>query len=100
MCLWISGPVGVDYVKYHKKGYEVIGVSFDNKEAAWKAAVKQLGMDWIQLSDLKGWECAAAEPYGIQAIPSNILLDPEGRIIASDLRGADLQKKLAEIYGF
>lgn len=88
------------YVKYHKKGYEVIGVSFDNKEAAWKAAVKQLGMDWIQLSDLKGWECAAAEPYGIQAIPSNILLDPEGRIIASDLRGADLQKKLAEIYGF
>ena len=88
------------YVKYHKKGYEVIGVSFDNKEAAWKAAVKQLGMHWIQLSDLKGWECAAAEPYGIQAIPSNILLDPEGRIIASDLRGADLQKKLAEIYGF
>ena len=88
------------YVKYHKKGYEVIGVSFDNKETAWKAAVKQLGMDWIQLSDLKGWKCAAAEPYGIQAIPSNILLDPEGRIIASDLRGADLQAKLAEIYGF
>ena len=88
------------YVKYHKKGYEVIGVSFDNKADAWKAAVKRLGMDWIQLSDLKGWECAAAAPYGIQAIPSNILLDPEGRIIASDLRGADLQAKLAEIYGF
>lgn len=88
------------YVKYHKKGYEVIGVSFDNKAEAWKAAVKQLGMDWIQLSDLKGWECAASEPYGIHAIPSNILLDPEGRIIASDLRGADLQAKLAEIYGY
>ena len=88
------------YVKYHKKGYEIIGVSFDNKEAAWKAAVKQLGMDWIQLSDLKGWECAAAEPYGVQAIPSNILLDPEGRIIASDLRGANLQAKLTEIYGY
>ncbi len=88
------------YVKYHKNGFEVIGVSFDNKESAWKAAVKQLGMDWIQLSDLKGWECAAAEPYGIQAIPSNVLLDPEGRIIASDLRGDVLLKKLAEIYGY
>lgn len=88
------------YVKYHKKGYEIVGVSFDNKDASWKSAVKSLGMDWIQLSDLKGWESAAAEAYGIMAIPSNVLLDPEGRIVASDLRGEDLQRKLAEIYGF
>ena len=88
------------YVKYHKKGYEIVGVSFDNNDAFWKSAVKSLGMDWIQLSDLKGWESAAAEAYGIMAIPSNVLLDPEGRIVACDLRGEDLQLKLAEIYGF
>lgn len=92
--------VVASYVKYHKKGYEVIGVSFDNKETAWKSAVKQLGMDWIQISDLKGWESAASEAYGVQAIPSNVLLDPEGRIIASDLRGAQLERKLQEIYEF
>ncbi len=92
--------VVASYVKYHKKGYEVIGVSFDNKDSSWKAAVKQLGMDWIQLSDLKGWESAASEAYGVMSIPSNVLLDPEGRIVASDLRGAGLERKLQEIYGF
>ena len=92
--------VVASYVKYHSKGYEIIGVSFDNKEAAWKAAVKTLGMDWIQLSDLKGWQSAASEAYGVDAIPSNVLLDPEGRIVASDLRGSALESKLKEIYGF
>ena len=88
------------YVKYHSKGYEIVGVSFDNKAEPWKAAVKQLGMDWPQISDLKGWESAASEAYGIMAIPSNVLLDGEGRIVASDLRGERLHAKLKEIYGF
>ena len=88
------------YVKYHSKGYEIIGVSFDNKAEAWKSAVKRMGMEWIQISDLKGWESAASEAYGIMAIPSNVLLDPQGRIIANDLRGERLQNKLKEIYGF
>ena len=60
--------------------------------------VKKLGMEWPQMSDLKGWQCVAAKIYGIRSIPSNILLDPQGKIVASDLRGEDLQKKLAEIY--
>lgn len=88
------------YVKYHSKGYEIVGVSFDNKAEPWKAAVKTLGMTWPQISDLKGWECAASDAYGIMAIPSNVLLDPDGRIVASDLRGEALQAKLKEIYGF
>lgn len=92
--------VSASYVKYHPKGYEIVGVSFDDKKNAWAAAVKQMGMDWIQISDLKGWECAASEAYGVDAIPSNVLLDPEGRIIASDLRGPALERKLQEIYGF
>ena len=88
------------YVKYHSKGYEIVGVSFDSKAEPWKAAVKQLGMDWPQISDLKGWQSAASEAYGIMAIPSNVLLDGEGRIVANDLRGERLHAKLKEIYGF
>lgn len=86
------------YNKYHAKGLEIVGVSFDQKKDAWVAMVKKLGMEWPQMSDLKGWQCAASKIYGIRSIPSNILLDPQGKIVASDLRGEDLQKKLAEIY--
>ena len=88
------------YVKYHSKGYEIIGVSFDNKGEAWKAAVKQMGMDWPQLSDLKGWQSIASDAYGIMAIPSNVLLDGQGRIVAGNLRGARLHDQLKAIYGF
>ncbi len=86
------------YNKYHAKGLEIVGVSFDQKKDAWTAMVKKLGMEWPQMSDLKGWQCAAGKIYGIRSIPSNILLDPQGKIVASDLRGEDLQQKLAEIY--
>ena len=55
-------------------------------------------MKWHNISDLKGWQCAASEIYGISSIPSNILVDGEGKIVAADLRGEALQKKLAEIY--
>lgn len=87
------------YEKYHAKGFNVIGVSFDQKKEAWVAAVQQLGMRWPQMSDLKGWKCAAAEVYGISSIPSNVLVDPQGKIIAMDLRDAKLAQKLKEIYG-
>lgn len=88
------------YKRYHaKKGYEIIGISLDNNAAAWKKATTTLGMTWIQLSDLKGWQSSAAGLYGIHAIPANVLLDPKGSIIAVDLRGEELLGKLKEIYG-
>ena len=95
-------PVVVEtYKKYHdSKGYDVVGVSFDNNAEAWKKAIGTLGMEWHNISDLKGWQCAAAAVYGVNSIPSNILLDPSGKIVASDLRGEQLKAKLAEIYGF
>lgn len=86
------------YKQYHDKGYEIVGVSLDNNGDAWKQAVKAMGMSWPQMSDLKGWQCAAAAPYGVMSIPSNVLVDPQGVIIAADLRGQDLLNKLAEIY--
>ena len=86
------------YEKYHAKGFDVVGVSFDQKGDAWKKAIEQIGTKWHNISDLKGWQCAASEAYGISSIPSNILVDGEGKIVASDLRGEALHKKLAEIY--
>lgn len=86
------------YEKYHAKGFDVVGVSFDQKGDAWKKAIEQIGMKWHNISDLKGWQCAASEAYGISSIPSNILVDGEGKIVASDLRGEALHKKLSEIY--
>ncbi len=95
-------PTVVDaYKRYHAaKGFEVIGVSLDSKEDAWKKGVSDLGLPWPQLSDLQGWKCAAVDIYGITSIPSNILIDSQGKIVAADLRGAKLGEKLKEIYGF
>ena len=87
------------YEKYKAKGFDVVGVSFDNKADAWKAAIGQLKMPWHHISDLKGWECAASELYGINSIPANVLLDGNGTIVDMDLRGEKLMAKLAEVYG-
>ena len=93
-------PFVIDaYEQYHAKGFDVVGVSFDQKKSSWVAAIQQLGMRWPQMSDLKGWKCAAAGLYGISSIPSNVLVDPNGKIIAMDLRGERLINKLKEIYG-
>ena len=85
------------YNRYKDKGLEIVGVSFDSNKLQWSAAVEKLGMTWPQMSDLKGWECAAAKVYGIRSIPSNILIDPQGKIVAMDLRGSKLQTVLAEL---
>ena len=87
------------YNKYHAKGFEVIGISFDNKKDAWLKAVAQIQMPWLQLSDLKGFECAAAPIYKIDAIPDNILIDPQGKIIDRALRGKALHSRLQKLFG-
>lgn len=87
------------YERYQSKGFNVVGVSFDQRKSAWVAAIQQMGMKWQQMSDLKGWKCAAADLYGISSIPSNVLVDPTGKIVAMDLRGKNLLSKLREIYG-
>ena len=86
------------YNKYHDKGFEVVGVSFDNKKEAWVKAIGQLKMPWLQISDLKGWECAAAPIYKVDGIPDNILIDPQGKIVDRALRGKALQTRLQKIF--
>ena len=92
--------VVANYAKYHEKGFEIIGISFDQKAEPWKKSVEQMGMKWPQLSDLGYWKSAAAGVYGISSIPSSILFDGQGKIIATDLRGEKLGQKLQELYGF
>ncbi|MFT3738038.1 MAG: TlpA disulfide reductase family protein [Breznakibacter sp.] len=82
------------YDKYKSKGFEVLGVSTDHEEPKWKEAVAQDKLSWIQVRDSVG---EVANVYGIEVIPTTFLLDKEGVIIARDLRGEELAKKLAEI---
>jgi|KBSMisStaDraftv2_1062788.scaffolds.fasta_scaffold00427_14 peroxiredoxin len=88
------------YEKYRNKGFAILGVSLDkpNDKLKWLKAIHDDGLGWTHVSDLQYWNNAAARQYGVQSIPQNFLLDPQGRIIGKNLRGDDLQKKLAEIY--
>jgi len=85
------------YNKFHDKGFDVLGVSFDKTKDKWIEAVENDGLTWHHVSDLQYWGNAAGKLYGINSIPANVLLDPEGKIIAKNLRGEDLQNKLAEL---
>jgi thiol-disulfide isomerase/thioredoxin len=85
------------YKRFNSKNFSVLGVSLDNDSTKWKQAVLKDGMPWTQVSDLKGWKNEVAQQYGIQAIPFNFLVDTNGIIIARDLRGTALEKKLAEV---
>ena len=85
------------YGEFHDKGFEIYGVSFDNNRDKWLAAVKDNGMDWIHVSTLGGFDNQAAKDYAVQAIPTNLLIDREGRIVAKNLRGEALYEKIGEL---
>lgn len=87
------------YQKYKDKGFEVFGVSLDRNKEDWVQAINEDGLAWTHVSDLKYFDSQAAHDYNISAIPFSILLDPEGKIIAKNLRGAALDKKLEEVLG-
>lgn len=86
------------YNRYKDKNFTVVGVSLDDKAENWKKAIKDDQMPWAQLSDLKGWKNEVSTYYGINGIPSTLLVDPQGKIIAKNLRGEALNKKLAELF--
>jgi len=85
------------YKAFKNKNFTIVGVSLDNDKEAWLKAVKDDGLTWKHVSDLKQWESTMVPLYGIDGIPFNVLVDPTGKIIASSLRGADLQKTLAAV---
>ena len=87
------------YQKYHDKGLEIIGVSLDDKKQEWAKAMKNDKVTWPNVSDLKGKNSEIAARYFIRGIPHTILLDEDNRIVAKNLRGKALEKKIAELLG-
>lgn len=85
------------YEAYNKKGFGIVGVSLDNNKDAWMASIASLGMEWAQLSDLKGWNCEGAKLYGVNSIPATVLVAQDGTILARNIRGEAIQEKLAEL---
>ncbi|WP_436486506.1 redoxin domain-containing protein [Chitinophaga sp. ARDCPP14] len=88
------------YNKYKEKGFTVLGVSLDmpGQKDAWLKAIDNDQLTWPQVSDLKGWDNEVAQQYGIRGIPANFLIDPNGKIIAQNLREEHLQEELAKIF--
>lgn len=90
--------------KWKDKNFTVLGVSLDGgttrtTKEAWLKAVADDGLTWTHVSDMKGWDNEVSKSYGVSAIPFNFLVDPSGKIIARNIRGEELQTKLAEILG-
>ena len=87
------------YQKYNSKGFEIFQVSLDKTAKAWKDAIAKDQLTWpYHVSDLKYWQSAPAKTYNVSSIPANFLLDPQGKIIAKQLRGPQLEAKLTEIF--
>lgn len=95
-----ENPYNVEmYKRFKDKGFEIYGVSLDQDANRWKAAIEKDGLTWKHVSDLKGWSSSAGQTYNIRSIPSTVLLDPSGKIIAKGLRGEELNAKLQELLG-
>jgi peroxiredoxin len=85
------------YNNFKAKGFDILSVSLDRDKEDWLKAIKDDGLTWTHVSDLKYWDSEAAKLYGVQAIPANFLLDKEGKIIGKNLRGEELEAKLKEV---
>jgi thiol-disulfide isomerase/thioredoxin len=87
-----------NYAKYHAKGFEIYQVSLDRTKAEWINGIKQDNLTWNHVSDLKYWDSSVVSQFSIKGIPMNYLLDKEGKVIDSNLRGPALSEKLQEIF--
>jgi len=87
-----------NYGKYNQKGFEIYQVSLDRTREDWVNGINQDGLNWTHVSELKYWESAVVKQFGIQGIPMNYLLDKDGKVIASNLRGPALGEKLEELF--
>src|SRR5215203_38853 len=85
------------YNQFKDKNFTILGVSLDKKKDAWLQAIKNDGLTWNHVSDLKYWESEAAALYDVRSIPYNVLIDPNGKIVGEDLRGSDLENMLNKV---
>ena len=88
------------YNKYKDENFEIFGVSLDRDKAKWEEAIQVDGLQWLHVSDLQFWNSAAAQLYNVKSIPFTVLLDPDGKVIQTNLRGPALEEKMAGIFGY
>ena len=84
------------YNRYKDKNFTVLGVSLDDDKDAWLKAIKTDGLTWTHVSDLKKWSSEAATKYKLESIPASFLINPEGKIVAKNLRGEELNEFLTK----
>ncbi len=87
------------YNEYHEKGLNIIGVSLDKNKAHWLQAIEKDQLSWNHISNLQYWQEPIAKAYGVRSIPATFIIDKEGKVIAKNLRGAQLDAKIAELLG-
>ena len=85
------------YNEFKNKNFTILGVSLDENKESWKEAIQADGLTWTHMSDLAYWKSAAVPTYQFGGIPFNVLIDPQGVIIAQSLRGPALSAKLREV---
>jgi peroxiredoxin len=98
-CRMENPNVRAAYGKFKSKNFTVLGVSLDRARGPWLKAIHDDNLAWVQVSDLKFWNNEAAAKYHIQQIPQNFLVDPNGKIVAKNLRGPELDARLCELLG-
>lgn len=96
-CLREAPYVRETYAKFKDKGFEVFGVSLDEKREAWTSAITKHQLSWVHVSSLVGWKCPAAVQYQVTGVPATFLIDREGKIVATGLRGEALEKAVASL---
>jgi peroxiredoxin len=87
------------YPKYKDKGFEILGISLDKDWTDWKKAVEKDKITWLQVNDNGGWEAKTGEKWNIYQIPTSFLVDKEGKVVAMDLEGKELEKAIRELLG-
>jgi len=97
-CRMENPNIVAEYNKYKSQGFTVYGVSLDREKQAWTDAIASDKLDWSHVSDLSFWNSEVVPQFGIEGIPFSILIDKEGKIVAKNLRGPALGRKLAEIF--
>ncbi|MBL0358959.1 MAG: TlpA family protein disulfide reductase [Chitinophagaceae bacterium] len=96
-CRQENPNVVANFKKFKDKNFTVLGVSLDKAKPAWLEAISQDGLTWSHVSDLQGWANAVAAQFKIQSIPQNFLIGPDGKVIAKNLRGPALERKLQQL---
>ena len=87
------------YERFRDRNFEILGISLDERRERWEGAIAADGLEWLHVSDLRGWQSEIGQLYGVTSIPQTLLLDGEGKVLARNLRGPDLERKLEQVLG-